>query len=379
MTAETASSPIPSRPGPAADDQTREKAGGGACRPDSRGQAGLISLGIDIGGTKIEGVALDRDRRVLATCRLPSRQGSQAVHDDTVTAARRLMSLAEVGDRRDGITLGLGIPGRIDSLRGTVDDAVNLGIGHMDLGPGVSRTLGIPVQVENDVNIAALGAACQSHSSLVGSGERGRGGDDATLPQDMGEMPQTRSLPPEKERVVVFINLGTGLAAGIIRNGSIEHGASGAVGEIGHIPADFHDFPCKCGQTGCLETVASGSAVEAMWPGVSHPLPDMIDKARQGDAHAKESLAIIGHGIAMAVQIVALTVDPSLIILGGGMTKTGQPLLDLVDAELDKSARASHFIASLDLPARIRLAPPDLPIGAIGAALAGRKAGRLQI
>lgn len=242
-----------------------------------------------------------------------------------------------------------------------MDDAVNLGIEHMDLALSVGNTLGLPTRVENDVNIAALGAASLARTNTEGRptfNTRARAEDYPAA---------GRSLPPETDQVTVFINLGTGLVAGIIRNGAIEHGASGAIGEIGHIPVDPHKFHCKCGQSGCLETVASGSAVEALWPGVNHPLPDMIDKARQGDPKASKRLDIIGDGIAQAI-------DPNIIILGGGLTRTGQPLLDLIIGKLEARARESRFIASLNLPARVRSSSTDKPIAAIGAALAGSRA-----
>ena len=338
-------------------------------------QADPISLGIDIGGTKIEGVALDGDKHLLACHRIPTREGGQEVHDDTVTLIRHLLD--QVGPNRGSVTVGLGIPGRVDANQGIVDDAVNLGIRHMALGPAIAKTTGLPVRVENDVNIAALGAASQAGDALISPGttphsEAAR--NKARHPASEPGRDAPRALPDQDDHVVVFINLGTGLAAGIIRGGRIEHGASGAIGEIGHIPVDSHQFPCKCGQRGCLETVASGSAVEALWPGITHPLPDLIAQAGHGNQRAQEMQETIGHGIALAVQIVALTIDPAVIILGGGMSRTGQPLLDLVTEHLNKSAARSHFIASLSLPERLRLAPADLPIGAIGAALAGRMA-----
>lgn len=346
------------------------------CPNQDRGRIEKLGLGIDIGGTKIEGVALDQAGHILATYRIPSRRGNQAIHDDTVQVVRELTGQVLRGGTevpRNRITIGLGIPGRIDSRAGTVDNAVNLGIDHMDLARSVEDTLELSVRVENDVNIAALGAASLAETNSTGRSPS-RTETEADDHSVHGDIAEGRSLPPEDDQVTVFINLGTGLAAGIIRNGTIEHGANGVIGEIGHIPVDPHEFRCKCGQSGCLETVASGSAVQALWPGIRHPLPDMIDKARRGDRTAAERLRIIGNGIAQAIQIVALTIDPNVIILGGGLTKTGQPLLDLVREQLEARARKSHFIASLDLPERVRLSSTDKPIAAIGAALAGSRA-----
>ncbi|RBP99598.1 ROK family protein [Bifidobacterium xylocopae] len=313
-----------------------------ALQPDTASDSGVLArkhglrLGIDIGGTKIEGVAIGPDGRTLAHWRTASRQGNEAVLEDVVRVARKLLGLVHQDRGIATVSLGIGIPGLVDSAHGQVKEAVNLSIRRMDLGPQARSALGMPVRVENDVNAAALGAS------------RGLG------------------LPS-----VAFINLGTGLGASIIRDGRIIHGASGCAGEIGHVPVEPHGFLCKCGQRGCLETVASGSAIQAHWPHATPPLPDMIAKARQGQADAQEALDLAIGGMATAVQIVGVSLDPDAIILGGGVTRTGPALLELVRSELARRGRASGFVKSQDLPDRISLAAPDRRIGAIGAALAG--------
>lgn len=293
---------------------------------------GRQCIGIDVGGTKIEGVLLDENGSVLDTCRLPARAGSGHVVDLVVRVARSLSDTP--------LPVGVGVPGQVDSVTGIVRDIVNLDIVEMQMAQEVGRRLGARVHVENDVNAAALGAA-----SVIGG-------------QDV-----------DGDDTIVFVNFGTGLAAGVVRNGLLEHGASGAIGEIGHIPVDPNQFPCPCGQRGCLETVASGRAVERLWPTASPPMPDLIACADEGDPHATRVLAMVMHAIGDALQIIAQAYDPRLIALGGGMSRTGQPLLDVINRELLRRSSQCHFLDTVDIPSRLRLVPPGIPVGAIGAAL----------
>lgn len=289
-------------------------------------------VGIDIGGTKIEAVLVDGEGNVLNTGRIPARPGAQNVLEDVIAITRRMGG--------EPAAVGVGLPGQVDSVNGVVRDIVNLDIVELELGREAGEALGVPVQVENDVNAAALGAVALIDDEI--------GADDT----------------------VVFLNFGTGLAAGVVRDGRVERGHSGAYGEVGHIPVDPNKYLCNCGQRGCLETVTSGGSVAKLWPEGDPPLPDLIAKAKAGDEHALEVFGIVQHGLADTVQVVAQAYDPRLIVLGGGMAKTGRPLVDMIVEELERREATSHFLKSLHLPDRLRLAPVEQPIGAIGAALA---------
>ena len=200
------------------------------------------------------------------------------------------------------------------------------------------------MHVENDVNAAAVGAA-----RMVG-----------------GSHP---------EGTIVFLNFGTGLAAGIVVDGVVQHGSCGAAGEIGHIPIDPNRFPCPCGQSGCLETVCSGASVGRHWPVEGKPpMPDLIECARRGEPDAQRILVMVTHAIVDAVQIVAQSYDPRMIIFGGGMAKTGQPLIDVTLDELRVRERTCPFLTGLHLGERIKLAQLDQPVGALGAAWAAPEA-----
>ena len=169
---------------------------------------------------------------------------------------------------------------------------------------------------------------------------------------------------------IAFRNFGTGLAAGIVENGVLMHGYSGAAGEIGHIPVEPHRLKCPCGQYGCLETVCSGASVGRLWPNADPPMPDLIRRAKKREAKAVDVLDMVVRAIGDTIQILAQSVDPRLIILGGGMAKTGEPLVEVITAELRRRESQCRFLETLDLPARLRLAPVGQPVGAIGAAMA---------
>ncbi|MFC4242338.1 ROK family protein [Gryllotalpicola reticulitermitis] len=300
-----------------------------------------MRLGLDIGGTKIDAVALDADDAVLARVRIPTGFGPAAVLGNAQSAAIQAADAAGVGPASFA-SLGIGIPGLVDATGGLVRHAVNLGVDELDLGPELASRLGLPVFVENDVNAASLGAY-----HLLGL-----------------------------DTSAAYLNLGTGLAAGFVLGGELWRGARGTAGEIGHIPVDPAGEICACGQRGCLETVASGGWLARKW-GSAAPFPvlDVFDRADDGDARAIALRDELVGGAAAAVRILVLTVDVDVVVIGGGLSNLGARLLDRVATALDDQARDSQFLASLELSSRVRLVPLDQPIAAIGAALAGRPAG----
>lgn len=303
-------------------------------------------IGIDVGGTKIAGVVIDTsahagdgDVRVLTQADRPARPGAAALIDDVAALIDTLLAHVPA----DCGAIGIGTPGTVDGTTGDVRDIANLSIDHVPLAGAIHARFGLPTVVENDVNAAAFGAA-----RLI---------EDGTA----------------SDETIAFLNLGTGMAAGVIRDGRLDHGSSNTVGEIGHIPVEPHRWRCACGQRGCLETAGSGGAAKRLWPYADPPMPDILaaaaDDAHPRHRHAVETRDTIVAAIANALDVLAVTVDPNVIIIGGGMAKTGTPLLDAIRAELRRRAHDSGFIHALNLPARLRLAPKDLPVGAIGAAL----------
>jgi glucokinase len=298
--------------------------------------------GLDIGGSKTLAVAVDRGGRLLAQHRAVTEGQGPA----RVLASSRLAIESVAGEAGleagELVCVGVGIPGSVDHREGTVRHAVNLGIGSspFPIGALLAEAFGVDVAVENDVNAAALGAA-----AALGLGER------ASL---------------------AYLSVGTGVAAGLVVGGAIHRGAHGAAGEIGHLPL-FPDGPvCECGMTGCLEAVASGSALGRIWPDGSSPGVALFRAAGRGDPRASALAREFADRLARAVLLLALTWDPSIVVLGGGAAEVGEPLVEAVREALERVAAQSRFVAGLGLPGRLRGAPSDL-LGALGAVEAARR------
>jgi predicted NBD/HSP70 family sugar kinase len=293
------------------------------------------TVGLDIGATKTLGVLVDDAGRVIDQVREETEPGADGV---VRTAARVVNHLAAAPASITAI--GVGIPGLVDVDLGAVKHAVNLGVDGewLPLRDRLQDVLGLPVAVENDVNVATLGAVALSGI-----------------------------------RDLIYLSIGTGLAAGLVLDGRLRRGATGAAGEVGHIPTDPHGELCQCGQRGCLETVASGRALATAWPSAPEPSAQALFAAADaGDAKALAVRDRFATGVADAVRTLCLGVDPETIVLGGGVAQLGQPLVDVVAAALRRQAENSPFLASLDLAGRIRVVPADQPVAALGAALLGR-------
>jgi len=296
-----------------------------------------VKIGLDIGGTKTAAVLLDDSGVVTHELVLPTGYGPDDVMATAQRAVDQLVSLA-------GITpaalesIGVGIPGVVDPATGMVSHAVNLGLHGFDLGRELANRTGTRVEVENDVNAAALGAFHVLADPAVSS--------------------------------MAYLNLGTGLAAGLVLDGTLWRGSRGTAGEIGHIPVDPTGPVCACGQRGCLELSASGSAVAREWPS-DHPRPleALFEAAAAGNQRAIEVQAHLVENIAAAVRVLVLTVDVDAVVIGGGMSALGDPLIAAVRGVLQEWAATSPFLDSLQLSSRVRLAPSLFPAAAVGAAL----------
>ncbi|WP_375385382.1 ROK family protein [uncultured Microbacterium sp.] len=296
-----------------------------------------MKIGLDVGGTKTDAVAVAPDGTIAGRVRLATGWGADAViHTviDAVASLRRDLSLPE------GViaSVGIGTPGQVAWGTGRVVHAVNLGVDELDLAAAVAPALGVPVYVENDVKAAAIGAY-----ALLGA---------------------TGSM--------AYLNLGTGIAAGIVLDGVLRRGPRGTAGEVGHISVDPRGPLCRCGQYGCIEALAGGGAIAERWarPGAL-PVRDVFDAADAGDALARELRHGLARGVAAAVRILVLTADVDTVVLGGGVTALGSRLMADVGAELDASAAASPFMRSLGLQDRVELLPAGSPAAALGAALIG--------
>lgn len=285
--------------------------------------SGPLRVGIDVGGTSVEAVALAADGSIAARSRVRTERGEEGV------VASILDAVGGLGV--DAMTIGIGVPGRIDA--GRVYDAVNLGVRELHLAAEIAGATGVPVAIDNDVRAAALGAASR------------------------WEMPN-----------LAYLNLGTGVAAGVVIDGRVVDGSAGVAGEIGHLAIDPGGPACACGQRGCIEAFAGGGAITER---AGEPLERVSLRADAGDEAARRVVADLARGAAAAVRVLALAVDPERVLIGGGIARRGERLRDEIAGELARAADGSAFLASLRLAERIEIVSPDEAVGAVGAALVG--------
>ncbi len=324
-----------------------------------------MRIGIDIGGTKTAAIAVSEDGSFSEIVKIPTGFGSKAVLASAESSVRELAARAGV-KVTDLASVGVGIPGAVDNASGVVSHAVNLGLAELALGFELGRRIGVPVRVENDVKAAALGA--HHLTTNPGRGLTGTTGSSAT------EAVLDAVLESYTRGSMAYVNLGTGLAAGIVQRGVLLRGTTGAAGEIGHIPIDPNGVLCGCGQRGCMETVASGSGIRRMWPSDAElPAVDLFERAGAGDQAAVAVQRTFLEGVATGVRMLVLTMDVDHVVIGGGLSALGEPLINGVREVLADWSASSPFLASLNLSDRVQLIPVGFPAAAFGAALVGVK------
>ncbi len=257
----------------------------------------IMRIGIDLGGTKIEGIVLADDGRELARQRVPTPKSYLA----TVSAIANLVVALEKDAGSDGIsaTVGVGIPGAIQPDTGLVKNANSVWLIGQPLGRDLEERLARPVRLANDANCFALSESADGAASGAG--------------------------------VVFGVILGTGVGGGIIVNGHVIVGANLIAGEWGHNPLpwpsdDERPGPsCYCGKFGCIESWLSGPGFERDHLRVTgQPLParEIVLAARSGDAAAGASLTRYHDRLGRALASVINLLDPDVIVLGGGMSNT---------------------------------------------------------
>jgi len=254
-------------------------------------------IGIDLGGTKIEAIALDEDGRETFRQRIASPRGD---YDATILAIRDLVLSADAAVGEPGL-VGVGIPGAISPATGLVKNANSTWLIGKPLHVDLERALKRPVRIANDANCFALSEATDGAAA------------DA--------------------RVVFGAILGTGTGGGVVIDGRVLIGANAIAGEWGHnqLPwpeADESPGPaCYCGRRGCIETFLSGPAFErdhVAHAGRDVATADIVAQAEAGNAQALASLARYEERLARALAHVVNLLDPDVIVLGGGMSNTAR-------------------------------------------------------
>ena len=286
-------------------------------------------FGIDLGGTTVKLAWFNEMGDLLHKWEIPTRSENGGVHILPDIAEAVNGYLAEKGiSKADVIGLGIGVPGPV-SKAGVVNKCVNLGWGVFDIETQLSELTGLPVKAGNDANVAALGECW------------------------MGGGKGYESL--------VMATLGTGVGGGIILYGKILYGARGAAGEIGHMVLDRTETEtCGCGKHGCAEQYCSATGVvrmtrrfmakdgrESSLRGIENlTAKDVFDAAAAGDAVAKDALETVYERMAEFCANLANAFDPEVIVLGGGVTKAGQVLIDGIGRHFGKFV----FHAMADMP-----------------------------
>ena len=294
---------------------------------------GGLLIGIDIGGTKTHAVALTRDGKVSSEVTEATVGGAAGLLEGIRRAVDELTRAG--GARVDSI--GIGIPGVVDVSEGVVRQALNLGIEHWHMSADVANAVGVTPRIDNDVNAAALGAR-----QLLGIS---------------GSM--------------AYLNLGTGVAAGLVIDGAIARGSSGLAGEVGHVVVDPAGPLCDCGQSGCIEAMAGGRALARIFPDHANPVAAMFAGADSGDSRSIDALDRFVYGVVSAIRVILLSVDVERVVVGGGVTAHGPLVERHVRAGIERAESGSPFLTSIRMGERISFLPSSLRAPAIGAALLG--------
>ncbi len=276
-------------------------------------------FGVDVGGTTVKLGLFNTDGDLLEKWEIPTvtADNGKAILPDIARSIRKMMEEREM-ERDEVAGVGIGAPGPIDS-EGTVYGAVNLGWGTFSIKKELQTMLNVPVEAGNDANVAAL-----------------------------GEMWQGGAKGYEN---VVMVTLGTGVGGGIIVNGKILPGATGAGGEIGHMHMnDDETIACNCGNCGCLEQYVSATGVvrlakeklaasdrESMLRGIDVTAKDVWDAAKRGDLLATEVAEDFGWYLGKALANVACVVNPDIFVIGGGVSRAGDILIDYIQKNFQKT------------------------------------------
>jgi len=310
----------------------------------------MISVGLDVGGTKVLGVAIDLEdpATVLAEQRVPTPDGGGGLVDTLLGLAGSL------GPSPDMI--GVGVPGLVDRA-GTLHMGPHLRRLHdVPLAHLLRERSGLPTWVDNDANCHAL--AEQTAGAAAGANE------------------------------ALVVTLGTGIGAGIITGGRLLQGANGFAGEPGHMIVDPNGPPCPCGKRGCWERFASGTglgrlardaaeggqldAAVALAGGDPEAVrgEHVTASARTGDAESLVVLGSFAHWIALGLANLVNILDPSVIVIGGGLVEAADLLLPEV------RTRFLGLVLAGERRPTVRIVPAELGerAGAIGAALLGIQA-----
>jgi fructokinase len=266
-------------------------------------------IGIDLGGTKIESLALSPEGEEYGRRRIPTPRGD---YEATVRAVAGLASALVGAIGREKLAgVGVGIPGSLSPLTGLVRNANSTWLNGRAFHKDLQFLIELPLVIENDANCFALSEAADG----AGQGYR----------------------------TVFGVILGTGVGGAIVSNGELLKGRNAVAGEWGHNPLPWPDESekegshCYCGKAGCVETFLSGPALEQQYQARSGAAAEaklIAARAAMGDAACKTALSVYARRLAKSLASVVNIVDPDVIVFGGGVSNIA-PVLENARAELD--------------------------------------------
>jgi predicted NBD/HSP70 family sugar kinase len=270
------------------------------------------ALGVDFGHRHLRVAVADLSSTVLAERRIDVDVDAAAATalDAAADLVAEVLREARVS-RSQVVGAGMGLPGPIDHRTGTVGSSVILpGWAGLKAAEELSRRIDFHVEVDNDANLGALAEVS------LGAG---RGVKD-----------------------IVYVKVSSGIGAGLVLGGRLHHGATGIAGEIGHVQVRADGAVCRCGNRGCLETVASAPALlNVLRPahGNDLSLSGMLELAAAGDLGTQRVLNDAGRAIGRALGDLCNSLNPSAIVVGGDLSAAGAPLLDGIRAAVDRYAQ----------------------------------------
>lgn len=284
-------------------------------------------FGVDLGGTTVKIGLFQTDGRIVDKWEIPTRveNKGEAILPDIAEALKKKME--EKGLENSQVSgVGIGIPAPVDE-EGIVQNTANLGWGYKEVKREMEPLTGMNVAAGNDANVAALG------EMWLGAG--------------MGQ------------KNMIMVTLGTGVGGGIIVNGQALAGAHGAGGEIGHICVNPKETErCGCGKKGCLEQYASATGITRLAKkrlaaddknsalrGKEVNAKEVFDALKAGDEVAEEIVEEFGTYLGHAMANLAVVADPSVIVIGGGVSKAGEILLGYIEKYFKEKA----FFANKDI------------------------------
>ncbi len=285
---------------------------------------GMYCFGIDVGGTTVKCGLFTTEGALVEKWEIPTRtenDGSLILPDIAEAIHKKIDELGIAVEDVDGV--GIGIPGPVNN-KGEAPVAVNLHWGFKAVASELSALTGLHAKAANDANVAALGESWRGAASGC--------------------------------KNVLLITLGTGVGGGIIIDGKIVHGFHGAAGEIGHALINRKEtIPCNCGNYGCLEQYCSATGIvrlareyleretedsvlrEAEQNGTLNAKA-VLDAYKDEDPLAVRIMERFGDLLGSAIAVFSTVLDPESIVIGGGVSKAGKPLTDLIQKYYDRYA-----------------------------------------